>query len=763
MQVFDGINYIKAKNSFDRNTSVNDNAPLFRKKFYLDKVDNATIYVQGLGYAYFYINGTIITEDMFLSPQSNYNQILWYNKYDVSHLLKKGENVIAVICGNGWYNVCVDTSWKQIDADFRDNPKFILRLDVDGEKVVESNDSWRCSLDSFVLYNQVYSGEIVDFRKYDNEWTSINFDDSNWLNAVIDNNAPKGKFKECTCPPLREKEYFYPKKIYQNGNKYILDFGTNISGYVRANLKGECDAEIIIRHAEEITDDNNLDYNELDRFYPDIEFQTDRIILGNESVVYSPLFTYHGFRYIEVEGLGYYPEKDTFTAVFVRQDFDKKSNFSCSDEFLNFLYNAAIQSVWGNTHYALTDCPTREKLGWTNDAQASCEQTFINFHIEKFYEKWFEDVRLSVKDNGEMPSVVPSAGYGYNMGPVCDGILFEIPLQYYNYTGDSKMLIDTLPLMYKNYNFYKEQLNSENCKKFLMDWAGSVKLGFNLQEVSYEKEFIDWAGKTYYPTLSESQYENLINDWYGRGYHYRLYFDYVQRFFMLKYLKIIALAENLAGNNEKAKIITQERNELKKHLLDKYFSSNGICLIPVQAAVSMAIVEGVYSNIEILKSQLIAIIERDNFQNTCGMVGAQYLYDALSICNKADYAYKLLKSSTPGYYDWYKAGATTLYETWHGTGSHNHHMFSCVVSWLFKALLGITPVANKEIIKLTPRFISEINHCEGSVEIRGEKVFISWNKLDNGYLYKVIVPHNCTLEFNGKILNVGENVFVVNN
>lgn len=762
MQVFDGINYIKAKSSFDSATSINDNAPLFRKKFYLDSVTNATVYVQGVGYAYFYINGKIITEDKFLSPQSNYNQILWYNKYDVTNLLKKGENVIAVICGNGWYNVCVDTSWKQIDADFRDNPKFILRLDVDGEKVVESDNSWRCSLDSYVLYNQIYSGEIVDFRKYDSAWTSINFDDSSWNYAVVDNNPPKGQFKECLCPPLRECEYFLPKKIYQNGNKFIIDFGTNISGYVRANLKGKNGTQIVIRYAEEITDDYNLDINELARFYPDIEFQTDRIFLNGKNVVYSPLFTYHGFRYVEVEGLDYYPEKDTFTAVFVRQNFDKKSHFSCSDEFLNYLYNAGVQSVWSNTHYALTDCPTREKLGWTNDAQASCEQTFINFNIEKFYEKWFEDIRCSVKDNGEMSAVVPSAGYGFNLGPVCDGILFEIPFQYYNYTGDSKMLVDTLPLMYKNYNFYKEQLQSENCKKFLMDWAGSVKLGFNLQEVSYEKEFKEWAGKTYYPLLSESQEENLINDWYGRGYHYRLYFDYIQRFFMLKYLRIIALAEKLAGNNEKAKKVLEERDELIKYLLNKYFSPNGMCLIPVQGAVAMAIVEGVYSDIEVLKSQLIAIIEKDNFQNTCGMVGAQYLYEALSLCDKADCAYKLLKLSTPGYFDWYKSGATTLYEVWHGVGSHNHHMFSCVLSWLFKSLLGITPVANQKVVELKPHFIKDIDHCEGSVEIRGEKVVVSWDKLDNGYSYKVIAPKNCCLEFNGKILDEGENIFIVN-
>lgn len=720
--IFENIRYIKGKQTFDKEHSIQDCAPMFRKNFYLDKenVQNAKIYVQGIGYAYYYINGQKISEDLFLSPQSNYNDILWYNVYDVSKLIKKGKNTIAVICGNGFYNVCTQTTWGHQNAEYRDNPKFILRLEIDGETVVKSDNSWVCQEDSYITYNQVYTGEKVDFRKYEKAWTEVNFDDSAWKPAVIDLSPPKGKFMECKCEPLREKEYLQAVQIYQNGNKYVLDFGKNLSGYVRVNISGKAGTRLILRHAEEIFEDKTLKQNGNERYCFAEGFQTDEIILGDEEILYSPIFTYHGFRYVEIEGLDRRPNATEFIAVFVHQDFARKTHFECGDALFNYIYNGGVRSTYSNTHYALTDCPTREKLGWINDTQASCEQTFINFDIAKFYEKWMEDIKAAMREDGVLPCVVPSFGWSFKFGSVVDAALFEIPFRYYEYTGNAKMLIDCLPYMYRNIEYYSKKIALKEYDGMLRDWLG--------------------GGTPAVPVPS----------------------DFIQRVLEIKHLRIIAVAEKLSGNQEKSLQALQKREEKRKLFIEEYYTENGECTVDTQASIAMSIGEGIYSNLETLKRQLIRRVEKDEFQITCGMTGSQYLYDALTLCGKSEYAYKLLKETKPGYASWFEQGATTLWECFKLENvSHNHHMYSCVVAWLFKGLLGIAPKASEDTLVLNPQFIKEMEYCKGYVTWKGKKIDLEWKVVNGGFEYSVSIPEGCSAVYQNTPLIAGKNTFFI--
>ena len=257
--IFKDVNFIKPDCIWDKNFTGKNNAPMFRKTFTVADIGKARLYFCGLGIGYCYINGKKVSDDLFTAPVSDYTKTLWYNTYDVTNLLKSGENVIAVWCGNGWYNEEFKTGWFYDNASWRDIPKFILRLDIGEETAVVSDNTWKCLPETAIWFNALRSGEYFDARKYDNKWSGLDFDDSSWNNAVIDDRAPEGIFRECTCEPIREFESYQVKKIIngQNG-RYIFDFGQNISGYVRIKIKGESGQMLTIRHAELIKEDKNF-------------------------------------------------------------------------------------------------------------------------------------------------------------------------------------------------------------------------------------------------------------------------------------------------------------------------------------------------------------------------------------------------------------------------------------------------------------------------------------------------------------------------
>ena len=464
--VFDGISFIKPDVVWKKEFTGENHAPMFRKKFYVESVENARVYICGLGYGYCYINGKAITKDLFTAPMSNYDKTLWYNTYDVTEHIKKGENVIGVWCGNGWYNEDLETVWKFHEAVWRDVPKFILRLDIDGKRFLSSDDDWKCQPDSAVWFNALRSGEYFDARKYDKNWATVDFDDTQWDNAVLDEKQPKGNFRECTCEPIRECEEYKPIRILSTEDgRFVYDLGQNISGYIRLRITGDTGRMLTIRYGEQIKEDNSREINNMLQFYTGCEFQTDRFICSGEEFVWSPKFAYHGFRYIEIEGLKSADEADVL-GIFVHQDIEKRTEFSCSDEFLNKMFTAGVFSTYSNMFYNLTDCPTREKLGWTNDAQSSAEQVMTNFKAEDFFRRWLVDIYDAMLPDGTLTGVIPTAVYGYDgaNGPVCDGVLFEVPYRLYLHTGDKTPLCESLEYFDKYFGFLDSKMDKDGCR-----------------------------------------------------------------------------------------------------------------------------------------------------------------------------------------------------------------------------------------------------------------------------------------------------------
>ena len=716
--MFENIHFIKAQPVFDKKAST---APMFRKTFNItEEVKSAVLSVAALGYGYYRINGKKVTEDLFTAPVSDYRKTVWYNTYDVAPLLHPGKNVIFVMCGNGWYNENMASAWDYDKAPWRDSPKVILSLEINGELAVKSDESFKVSLDGPVTYNELRSGEHFDSRLYDGNVFTVDYDDSAWPNAVTDENEPAGVFRKCEAEPIRECEYLAAKKMIKvSDNKVIYDFGRNISGYVRLRVKEKPGDKIIIRHVEEINDDLSLEYNEMNgRYYPETPFQECEFTACGKEFTYSPLFTYHGFRFAEVTGLENADINDA-VAVFVHQDIKRRSHFECSDDFLNSLFEAGIASSYSNMFYMPTDCPTREKLGWMNDAQASTEQFLTDFEAEKFLTKWEQDIFDAMNEKGALPGIVPSSGWGFGggSGPDSDGSLFEIPYRIYLNTGDDSLLKKVYPAFLKYFSFLKT----------LTDENGDITFGLN-----------DHAGPVFEKQLGAT---------------------FINKMLIIKFLRIRRLAEERLGidTEETEKEIEKEIADAKK----KYLLPDGRCTIDEQTSVGMMIYFGIYDDLSPLKRQIAEITERQNFHHFCGMVGLRYLYIALNKCGLYNYAYKIITSDgEPSYREWMKDGATALYERWSKLESKNHHMFSDVMSWMMKTIIGINikegSVAYKET-EIAPVFFDELTHAKGHIDTVNGRISVSWRRMYDKIELKIEIPEGIKATYRGTALKSGLN------
>lgn len=711
--------FIKTPAAFDAADQKASPAPIFRKRFYLDRPENAVLRFCGLGYGYCHINGKKVSEDLLCAPVSEYDKLVWYSEYDITKLLNKGENIIAVILGNGFFNEAFESTWGHYKAKWRDNPKFALELTIGGETLLESDESFLCTDDSFITYNHLRSGETFDARLYDENWKALDFNDSNFKNAVADHNFNPERVL-CECEPIRECEEYDFISLQKTEEGYLLDFGVNMSGYVRVCVDEAEGTEISLSHAEEAYDDGRLKLNKLDIFYPTVDFQVDRYICGKKKYSWSPEFTYHGFRFVLVKGLTKPPQIGEFKAVFAHQDVKRTSSFECSNELINKIYNAGIRSVYSNLHYALTDCPTREKLGWTNDAQASFEQLYYNFDIKKFMDKWGRDFLVSMKENGELPAIIPSHGWGFGHGPVADGALFTFPVTEYRHTGDASKLIEYLPFFERHYNGFK---NGDTASDW---WLG------------------DWNGHI-----------NFIKD-----------IRFLELFFTVKYCDMISLAYTLSGKAAPDKYAL-DKKEAVEVLRAEYITPSGESAVADKSVISMLISLNFFETPMLVK-QLKKLVERDNYSINYGMLCLQYIYDALSDNGEAQTAYKLITSKGKfSYAEWFRQGATTLWETFEmgHTDSRNHHMLSAVIAWFYKYLLGIAPDINApgyKKINLKPAFIKDLEYCKGSVITPFGTISVNWQRKDKGIEYTVLIPNGIEAYFRSELLKVGNNTFFIN-
>ena len=339
-------------------------APLLRRRFTLPSFERALIRVCGLGYGRYWLNGQPVTEDRFIAPVSDYDKTLWYTEYDVTGLLREGENLCAAALGNGFFNESFASSWHHNKVPYRDNPKLLLELVADGKVVLSSDGSWLCLPESATTFNMLRSGEYFDARLYDPAWNRPEFDDFAWPAALVDDRPPRGVLRPCECEPIRECAVYPAKACRKVGEgRYVFDIGQNIMGYVRLRVNQPAGDEITICYAERIHENGEINRGTMGKHYPESPFMTDRYTCDGREGVWSPSFVYHGFQYVELSGLRGEPELSMVSGVFVHQDVALTSEFECSEESVNRLFEIGRMATLSNLAYIAHRLPHPRKTG----------------------------------------------------------------------------------------------------------------------------------------------------------------------------------------------------------------------------------------------------------------------------------------------------------------------------------------------------------------------------------------------------------------
>jgi alpha-L-rhamnosidase len=695
-------------------------APYFRKKFEAGKeIASARVYITVAGLYELYINGEKIGNQRLDPMYTRFDRRNLYVAYDVTSQLQKGENAIGVILGNGWYNHQSMAVWDFDRAPWRNRPAFCLDLRIaytDGTiETIPSDLSWKKS-DSPIISNSIYTGEHYDARLEQDGWSKPGFDDSQWQGVGL-RSAPSRNITAQQLRPIRNVLTIPPKSVNKIDEKtYVYDFGQNISGVTGIKISGEEGTELRIKHGERLYDNGRIDMSNIDVYYRgDREkdpFQTDILILsGKGEDEFMSRFNYKGFRYVEItSSKPIEPDKNSLIAYFMHSDVPPIGKIETSSDLINKLWRATNNAYLSNLMGYPTDCPQREKNGWTGDGHFAIESALYNFDGITVYEKWLADHRDEQQPNGVLPDIIPTGGWGYGTHNGLDwtSTIAIIPWEIYRFYGDSKLLEDC----YENIKRYVDYVNRTS-PEGLTSWGRG-----------------DWV-----PVKSRSNLELTSS----------VYF-YVDT-------KILAEAANLFGKEDDYRYYSALAEKIKNAINKKYLDREaGIYAGGTQTELSVPLQWKVVPEDMIPKvaRNLAKKVEEAGFHLDVGVLGAKAILNALSENGYPDVAYKVAVQDTyPSWGWWIVNGATTLLENWDLDAkrdiSDNHMMFGEIGAWFFKGLGGIYPDAAQPGFKhiiLRPHFEKTLERFEAQFNSPRGLIQSQW-KWEKGKInYRVVVPAN---------------------
>ncbi len=689
-------------------------APYFIKTFHVNALpEKAFIRICGLGYFELSINGRRVSDEVLNPPFTRYDATCLYSTYDIEGFLVPGENVIGVVLGNGMYNPFAKNVWDFEKAPWRHYPKLLMeaRLVFADGKTLElaSDPSFLCASGPIVSDN-LYEGEIYDARLEIPGWDKPGYQEEGWQNAVI-TRAPGGLLKPMDMEPCRIVGRIKPVAYWEVApGVWLFDMGINMTGWVKLRVKGSEGTAVTLKFGEMLTEDKDLDNSLIQIFADKDKFQMDTYILkGKGEEEWEPRFTYHGFQYVRVEGFPGTPDLNSLEGCVVNTDLKIRGGFSCSNPLLDKIQEAARLSTLGNYVGIPTDCPHREKNGWTGDAALSAEQVLFNFDPVRSYKKWLEDIKDCQRPSGQLPGIAPTGGWGFNWGsgPAWDCVLAVIPWSVYLYDGDIRILEENYDAM-KRYLDYATGMTYNHIADFgLGDWcppnggAGGSPCPVGVTDTAIYQSLL----------VIQSKAAAILDKEEDRAFYSDL-----------------AESVRLAFNREFVDAHTGE--------------VTGKCQTSYACALYFELLEPEVR--EKTLNLLIEEVERRDRHIDCGILGAKYVMQVLTDANRADLAYAMAAQTTfPSWGHWISQGATTLWETWDGRASRNHHMFSDVSAWFYKGLAGINPDPDYPGFRrffIRPNGISELDRAEAWHDCAYGRIEVSWQVKDGVFTLHTQIP-----------------------
>lgn len=690
--------------------------PLLRTEFHLDELpETGSCHICGLGFYELYINGKIVGDHVLDPAFTAYDKRVFYVTHDISAYLEKGINCVGVMLGNGWYNCQTDDAWNFAQASWRSLPKLLCQVNMrfsDGsEQVVVSDSKWKTH-GGPIIFSDLRQGETFDARLEQKGWSLPGYDDSDWKNTQI-TAGPGGILVSQKCPPIRCHAEIKPVAMFPaTEGGVIYDLGQSISGWAQLRVAGPPGVEVTITYAELLTEDGNLDQSNISSLTKSERFQQDKYILKGKPVeIWSPRFVYHGFRYMRVTGLPGLPSLEHIRGVIVHTDLARRGSFECSKPLFNSIHDCVINSTLFNYHGFPTDCPHREKNGWTGDAHLSAEQALLNFDMTAAYEKWLDDLADCQRPSGQLAAIVPAGGWGYNFGsgPAWDSAYPIIVWHLYEYTGD----IEVVRRHFSGVSRYVDYLGAIADGQIIFSGLG------------------DWCPPEKGPWGHECPTALTSTAYY------------------FKSASLVAKMAGILGEKTAAEKFSHIADQVKKAFLDRFFDlQTGIAASASQTAQACVIYQGFLDDNATAKKKAVAHLVKAVNARDChiwtGILGAKYVMDVLTRNGQADLAFTIASQTTfPSWGNWIRQGATTLWETWNGNASRMHHMFSDIGTWFYKALAGINPDPDhpgfRRVI-IQPHPVKGLDWVSASHDSPVGLVVSEWRREDDRVTYSITLP-----------------------
>lgn len=733
----------EVKAAFEAVDSMASRSILLRDDFTIDKkVADATVYVCGLGHYELSINGQKVGDGEFTPLWSDYDKTVYYNTYDVTPLIRKGENALGVLLGNGFYNVIRGSRYSKLQIGFGPETlwlNLLIRYTDGTEQIVSTGDDWRYDL-SPITFHSIYGGEDYDARLEQEGWNAPGFNAGAWKPVVVQH-APKGQLTPQQTPPVKIMERFKPISVHkltaeevENATKktkrtvdpsaILLDMGQNLAGFPEITLQGKRGQKVTLVVGESI-DGNTTNQKQTGRQHYYVY-----TLKSDKPETWHPRFSYYGFRYIQVEGavlagepnpLGL-PVIEDIASCFIYNSAPEHSSFESSSEVMTKAHWLIRNSERSNMQSVLTDCPHREKLGWLEQVHLNGPSLLYNYDMTQYLPKVLRDISDSQRADGAVPTIAPQyvefdADWGepFRESPEWGATLMLSPWQYYDAYGDDTLIREYYPNMKRYVDYLGTRADGNLIDFGLGDWYdyGDFRAGFSRNTP------VGLVASAHY-------YQDLIH--------------------MVK-------SAELVGNKADAAHYSALAGEVSDAFNKKYFDASK-CTYGTGSQASNAL--PLYLDMvpagkrECVLESLLNDIREHGTRLTTGDVGNRYLFRTLADNGQNAVMYDMNNHyDAPGYGFQLKFGATTLTEQWDPRqgSSWNHFMMGQIDEWLFRSLAGIQvdperPGMRNIVIKPAP--VGDLTEVKGATETLYGKVAVEWTRTGDDFALTVTIPANTT-------------------
>ncbi|NII82674.1 MULTISPECIES: family 78 glycoside hydrolase catalytic domain [unclassified Pedobacter] len=704
----------------------NNILPMFRKGFTVTKtIKKATAFISGLGHFEMSLNGAKVGDDFLAPGWTKYDKEALYLTYDLTKQLKRGENAIGVMLGNGFYYIPpVKERYRKLKVAYG-YPKMICRLLIeytDGTSAnIISNQSWKTA-PSPITFSSIYGGEDYNANLEQKGWNLAGFNDSRWKSSLLADGPKLNAQKE---EPVKIFENFSPQNINPVAHgEWVYDMGQNASAIIELKVRGKKGDTVSITPAELLKADGSVTQKNIGG-----PSYFTYILKGGGVETWRLKFFYTGFRYLQVKGAVPSGKEnpsnksviEALKALHIRNAAEQVGKFSSSNELFNKTFSLIDWAIKSNMVSVFTDCPHREKLGWLEELHLMGSSVRYNYNAAPLFKKALQDMKNSQLASGLIPEIAPEyvkfewGGDMFRDSPEWGSSSILMPWYLYQWYGDKQAMVDYYPMMQRYINYLGTKANNHILSQGLGDW---YDLGPKPPGVS-QLTPMGVTGTAIY------------------------YYD----------LKILEKTATLLGKKADAMAYAKLALEVKNAFNNQFFDAKSRQYATGSQtanamAVYMELAEEMHKN-AVIENLVKDIRDRKN-SLTAGDIGYRYVLRVLEDAGKSDVIFDMnSRSDVPGYGMQIAKGATALTESWAAlpTVSNNHFMLGHLMEWLYSAVGGIRQAENSiafKQIKIEPEVVGDLTSADVRYNSPYGKISCKWEKTDRTFTLEVNIPVNTT-------------------